>query len=137
MVIVVVAQRQQVTRLRVRHEIGTSGLNELIDFIVAQRRVTSPFVNRVTPFSDHTDITKDDSRGIVRLRSRKGVRMHIVDIKHDVCKYGSTTTGGVHRLLYKVYMEHRRENVVSRMLGYEDRKIDYRTIEESEESVCG
>lgn len=64
--------------------------------------------------------------------------MHIVeDIKHDVCKYERTTTGGVHRLLYKVYMEHRGENVVSRILGYEDRNIDYRTIEESEESVCG
>lgn len=64
--------------------------------------------------------------------------MHIVeDIKHDVCKYERTTTRGVHRLLYKVYMEHKGEHVVSRILGYEDRNIDYRTIEESEESVCG
>lgn len=35
MVVVVVAQRQQVRQRRVRREIGASGLNELIDFIVA------------------------------------------------------------------------------------------------------
>lgn len=71
MVIVVVAQRQQVTRLRVRREIGASGLNELIDFIVAQHRVTpSPFVNRVTSFSNHTDITKGDRKRIVSFRDR-------------------------------------------------------------------
>lgn len=42
-----------------RREIGASGLNQLIDFTVAPRRVTSsPFVNRITFVSTHTDIMK-------------------------------------------------------------------------------